>query len=55
MRGEASIAEVHRGEKTDCSAVLFSSSAEICKENDSSENRTAEHKKLAIIEEKWYY
>ena len=42
-------AEVYRGEKADCSAVLFSSSAEYCKEFASSENRPAERKKLAIM------
>ena len=39
-------AEVYRGLKTDFSAVLFSSSAESCKECASSEKRTAEKKSL---------
>ena len=44
-------AEVYRGEKADFSAVLFSSSAEYCKECASSEKRTDERQKLAIMEE----
>ena len=43
-------AEVYRGGKADFSSVLFPSSAEYCKECASSEKRTDERQKLAIME-----